>query len=89
MRPVILATDQDADALGLVERELRPRYEADYRVACERTAEDALERLRDLGTGEDVALVLAVLRMEGMGGVDFLSQSRPATTEWLNYREPR
>jgi thioredoxin reductase (NADPH) len=76
LRPVILAVDQDADALGRVERELRARYEADYRVAREGSAEDALERLRGLEPGEDVALVLAALRMEGMGGVEFLSRVR-------------
>ena len=76
MRPLILAVDQDAEALGRVERELRARYEADYRVACERSAEDALGRLRGLEAGEDVALVLAALRMEGMSGVEFLSRVR-------------
>src|SRR5829696_8424549 len=75
-RPLILALDQDADALGRVERELRTRYEADYRVACERSAEDAMRTLRTLEVGEDVALVLAALRMEGMGGVEFLSRVR-------------
>jgi thioredoxin reductase (NADPH) len=68
--------DQDADALGRVERELRTRYEADYRVACERCPEDALGTLRSLEVGQDVALVLAGLRMEGMGGVEFLSRVR-------------
>jgi thioredoxin reductase (NADPH) len=72
LRPLILAVDQDAEALGRVERELHTRYEADYRLACESSAEDALERLRGLETSEDVALVLAALRMEGMDGVEFL-----------------
>jgi thioredoxin reductase (NADPH) len=75
-RPVILAVDQDPDALERVERELRGRYQADYRVACVSSAEDALERLRGLGAGEDVALVLAALRMGGTGGVEFLSRVR-------------
>jgi thioredoxin reductase (NADPH) len=75
-RPVILAVDQDPDALERVERELRGRYQADYRVACVSSAEDALERLRGLGAGEDVALVLAALRMGGKGGVEFLSRVR-------------
>jgi thioredoxin reductase (NADPH) len=75
-RPVILAVDQDPGALGRVERELRGRYEVDYRVACVGSAEDALERLRGLGAGEDVALVLAALRMGGTGGVEFLSRVR-------------
>jgi thioredoxin reductase (NADPH) len=76
LRPLILAVDQDDDALGRVERELRTRYEADYRVACERSAEDALGTLRSLEVGQDVALVLAALRMEEMGGVEFLSRVR-------------
>ena len=75
-RPVILAVEQDPDALERVERELRGRYEADYRVACVSSAEDALERLRGLGAGEDVAVVLAALRMGGTGGVEFLSRVR-------------
>ena len=73
---MILAVEQDPDALERVERELRGRYEADYRVACVSSAEDALERLRGLGAGEDVAVVLAALRMGGTGGVEFLSRVR-------------
>jgi thioredoxin reductase (NADPH) len=75
-RPVILAVDQDVDAPGRVERELRARYEADYRVVCERSAEDALGKLRALDAGEDVAAVIAALRLEGMSGVEFLSRVR-------------
>jgi thioredoxin reductase (NADPH) len=75
-RPLILAVDQDADALGRVERELRARYGADYRVARERSAESALGRLGGLESGEDVALVMAALRMDEMSGVQFLSQVR-------------
>jgi thioredoxin reductase (NADPH) len=75
-RPLILAVDQDADALGRVERELRARYEADYRVACVSSAEGALGMLRGLDSGENVALVLAALRMDEMGGVEFLSRVR-------------
>ena len=76
LRPLILAVDQDADALGRVERELRARYEADYRVVCESSAEDALGKLRGLDAGEDVAAVIAALRLEGMSGVEFLSRVR-------------
>jgi thioredoxin reductase (NADPH) len=75
-RPLILAVDSDADALRRVERELRTRYEADYRVACERSTEGALGRLGELGAAEDVALVMAALRMEGTSGVEFLSRVR-------------
>ena len=76
LRPMILAVDQDVDALGRMERELRTRYEADYRVACERSAEDALRKLQGLWIGDEVALVLAAPRMEGLGGVEFFSRVR-------------
>ncbi len=35
VRPIILAVDDERKDLGLVERELRKRYEAAYHVACE------------------------------------------------------
>ncbi len=73
VRPVILAVDDEQEDLELVERELRKRYEADYRVACEGSAETGLERLQRLkASGQDVAVVLAGLRKPEMSGVDFL-----------------
>jgi thioredoxin reductase (NADPH) len=72
-RPVILAVDDDPGGLERVERELRKRYEADYGVVCEGSAEARLEKLRDLAAaGEDVAVVLASQRMSEMTGVEFL-----------------
>ena len=46
-RPVILAVDGDPGDLKVIERELRSRYDADYRVVCEQSAEAGLRRLRD------------------------------------------
>lgn len=75
-RPVILAVDDEPEKLERLERELRKRYEADYRVVCERSAEGALQKLRDLkATGEGVALVLADQRMPGMPGIEMLTRA--------------
>jgi thioredoxin reductase (NADPH) len=76
-RPVILAVDDEPHDLERVERELRKRYEADYRVVCEVSAEAGLQRLRNLKeTREDVAIVIAGQRMPGMSGVEFLARVR-------------
>jgi thioredoxin reductase (NADPH) len=75
-RPVILAVDDDPGGLERVEHELRKRYEADYGVVCEGSAEAGLEKLRDLAAaGEDVAVVLASQRMSEMTGVEFLTRA--------------
>jgi thioredoxin reductase (NADPH) len=59
-RPVLLAVDDDGDALGRIAEELRRRYGADYRIYCETSGAAAEERLREMRrTGDDVALVLA------------------------------
>jgi hypothetical protein len=56
-RPVILAVDDEPQDLKRVERELRKRYGADYRVVCEGSAKPGLKQLRDFkATGEDVAV---------------------------------
>ena len=74
-RPVILAVDDDPDALERIERELRNRYAADYKVACEVSVEAGLGRLRDLrAAGEKVALVLASQLMTEITGVEFLAR---------------
>jgi thioredoxin reductase (NADPH) len=63
--------------LKRVEHELRKRYEADYRVVCEVSAEAGLRKLRDLKVaGEGVAVVLADQRMSGMEGIEFLARAR-------------
>jgi len=76
-RPVILAVDDEPEDLGRVERELRKRYEADYRVVCEGYAEAGLQKLRDLKVAEaNVAIVIAAQRMSRMNGVEFLARVR-------------
>src|SRR5918998_2553366 len=75
--PVLLAVDDDPDALGRIENELRQRYGSYYRVACEGSSEAGMQTLRDLrAAGEEVAVVLADQWMPGMTGVEFLTHTR-------------
>src|SRR3954454_5547127 len=59
-KPVILAVDDDLLALDRVEDELRRRYERDYEVVAESSADAALARLESLtAEGASLAVVLA------------------------------
>jgi hypothetical protein len=44
-RPVLLAVDDDADALAKIEHELCGRYGNGYRVVCEASAEAGMSTL--------------------------------------------
>src|SRR5262245_58381659 len=58
--PVLLAVDEDPDALAEVGAQLVQRYGRDYRVESFRDPSDALRKLDELEqAGTDVALVLA------------------------------
>ena len=75
--PVLVAVDDDAVRLGDVERELRKRYEPDYRVCCLRSADEALTTLPALAAaGEQVALVLAGEVLSGRPGTGLLAEVR-------------
>lgn len=74
-RPLILAVDDDVDALRRLTRELNQRYGADYDVVCQRFPRRALEILEDARTGEqEVAVVLADQEMPGFDGAELLSR---------------
>src|SRR3954454_12523941 len=74
--PVLLAVDDDPEALRVVEGELRERYSRDYTVLCEgscHAALETLERLRD--EGQPVALVLSGQWLStGMTGGELLGR---------------
>jgi thioredoxin reductase (NADPH) len=75
--PVLVAVDEDADALEDVERELRDRYERQYRVVCMRSSREARACLEQLATdGEEVALVLAGPRLDERSGSELLDEVR-------------
>src|SRR5687768_8747514 len=76
-RPTLLTVDDDADVLRAVERDLRRKYGAEFRVIradSGRTALDALEQLK--GRGDPVAMIIADQRMPEMTGVEFLERAR-------------
>src|SRR4051794_17981229 len=75
--PMLIAVEEDADALRDVERELRERYGRHYRVECLWSPRDAGARLEELAAaGEEVALVIAGQWLSGMTGSELLDEAR-------------
>jgi thioredoxin reductase (NADPH) len=75
-KPVVLAVDDDAPVLRAVERDLRTRYGADYRVVAANSGAEALEAVRQLTVrGGAIALFVVDQRMPGMTGIEFLTQA--------------
>jgi thioredoxin reductase (NADPH) len=75
-KPVILTVDDDAEVLNAIERDLRYRYAADYRVIKAPTGATALETARELKQrGRAVALFLVDQRMPAMTGTEFLLEA--------------
>ena len=74
-KPVILAVDDDADVLHAVERDLRRRYGAQYRIMGADSGQSALEIVRQLKLrGDVVSLFLVDQRMPRMTGVKLSGQ---------------
>src|SRR3989449_3951363 len=74
-KPVLLSVDDDADVLRAIERDLRSKYGAEYRVIGSDSPEGALTLLKQLKVRNDsVALLLADQRMPQMDGVTFLRE---------------
>ncbi len=76
-RPVLCVVDDDADWLGRIGEELGRRYSSDYRILCERSAANALQRLEAMrAAGEDVAVVLAEQWIPELTGSELLARVR-------------
>jgi thioredoxin reductase (NADPH) len=76
-KPILLSVDDDPDVLRVIERDLRSKYGADFRVMSSDSPEGALDLLRELKVRNDgVALLLADQRMPRMDGVGFLQEAR-------------
>ena len=74
-KPILLSVDDDGDVLRAIERDLRSKYGAEYRVIGSESPEHALELLKQLKVRNDpVALLLADQRMPRMSGVEFLQE---------------
>jgi thioredoxin reductase (NADPH) len=75
-KPILLSVDDDSDVLRAIERDLRLKYGADYRVMASDSPEGALTLLKQLKVRNDsVALLLADQRMPHMDGVTFLQEA--------------
>jgi len=73
--PVLLAVDDDRDALAVVAGELRHRYSRDYEIVCEASPDAALKKLEALAEeGAAVALVLAAQWLSGITGTELLGR---------------
>ncbi len=72
--PLILAVDEDAEALELITGELQ-RYARDYRVVCGPSSEAALEQLESLRERDAaVAIVLAARGTQELKGEELLAR---------------
>ncbi len=77
LKPFLLTVDDDPAVLRAVERDLRSKYAANYRILRAESGKAALELLSQLmERKEDVALILADQRMPEMDGVQFLAKAR-------------
>ena len=76
-KPILLSVDDDSDVLRAIERDLRSKYGAGYRVIGSDSPEGALDLLKQLKVRNDsVALLLADQRMPRMDGVEFLQEAK-------------
>jgi thioredoxin reductase (NADPH) len=77
-QPVLLSVDDDSDVLRAIERDLRSRYGAGYRVIGSDSPEAALDILKQLKVRSvSVALLPPDQRMPRMNGVEFLQEGMP------------
>src|SRR5919201_1195537 len=95
--PVLLAVDDDLEALREVRTELHERYSRDYTVLCQGSPETALGTLERLAEeGAEVALVLAGQWLSGMTGTELLARvhhlhphaKRGLLIEWGGWGDP-
>ncbi len=75
-KPVILTVDDDPEVLRAIERDLRTKYAAKYRVLRADSGATALDLLKRLEKQNDaVALLLVDHRMPQMNGIETLAEA--------------
>jgi len=74
--PYIVITDDDAQVLGAIKRDIRNEYRDEYKVAATESAHEALEVIKELKLkNEVVALFISDQRMPEMEGIVFLEKA--------------
>lgn len=77
VKPAIVTVDDDLTVLNAVERDLRQRYGAEYRILKSDSGGKALETARELkARNHPVALFLVDERMPQMSGTQFLARAK-------------
>src|SRR5687767_11504492 len=75
--PVILVVDDDPQVLAAIRRDLRSKYQPEYRVLAAGSGEAAVATIQELKTrGDSLAMLISDQRMPGMLGVDVLAKGR-------------
>jgi thioredoxin reductase (NADPH) len=75
-KPVILTVDDEPHVLNAVERDLRRRFGADYRILKAPSGEEALRTIRELKKrNAQVALLLVDQRMPFMSGTELIEEA--------------
>ena len=75
-KPVLLTIDDDAEVLRAIERDLRRKYAAEFRVLRADSGTAAMDIVRELKLrNNQIALFLVDQRMPGLSGVEFLEQA--------------
>jgi len=75
-KPVILGVDDEPAVAAAVSRDLKAKYQKDYRVISATSGDDALETLAELKRRDTpVALFLVDQRMPGITGTEFLTRA--------------
>jgi thioredoxin reductase (NADPH) len=77
-KPFILALDDDLAVLRAVERDLKSKFSADYRILSADAPDKAMDFVKQLTTrGDRIALFLVDQRMPRVSGTDFLLNALP------------
>jgi thioredoxin reductase (NADPH) len=75
-KPVILTVDDEPGVLKAIERDLRERFAAEYRVVSAASGAEALEAVKELKKRDTpLALFLVDQRMPAMTGTEFLAEA--------------
>ncbi len=75
--PYIIIVDDDAQVLGAIQRDMRNKYRAEYRVVATESAIEALELIKELKLkNETIALFISDQKMPEMEGVAFLEKAK-------------